>query len=84
MRWGRGMTDQTARPPAQGHVHRQRVRIVCDLDPDEFERIRDADIPGCPRGVMAPKIRTLIEWGLEALEDSRMNEDHSNHGEGNA
>lgn len=56
------------RRPAEGHVHRNRLRIVCDLDPEEFDRIAAADIPGCPRGVMAPKIRTLIEWGLEALE----------------
>ena len=69
---------------AVGHPHRNRVRIVCDLDPEDFDRIAAAQIPGCPRGVMAPKIRTLIEWGLEALEDPRMNEDHSNHGEGNA
>ena len=69
---------------AVGHPHRNRLRIVCDLDSEDFDRIAAAQIPGCPDGVMAPKIRTLIEWGLEALEDPRMNEDHSNHGEGNA
>lgn len=53
---------------ARGHEHRRARRIVCDIDPEDFDRIAAADIPGCPPGVMAPKIRTLIEWGLEALE----------------
>ena len=52
----------------QGHFHRNRLRIVIDIDREDFERIAAADIPGCRPGVMAPRIRTLIEWGLEALQ----------------
>ena len=54
---------------AVGHQHRNRVRIVCDLDPEDFDRIAAAKIAACPDGVMAPKIRTLIELGLEALDE---------------
>lgn len=53
---------------AKGHRHRNRLRIVIDIDREDFERIAAADIPGCRPGVMAPRIRTLIEWGLEALQ----------------
>ena len=53
---------------AVGHPHRNRLRIVIDIDRADFERIAAADIPGCRPGVMAPRIRTLIEWGLEALQ----------------
>ena len=52
----------------QGHFHCNRLRIVIDIDREDFERIAAADIPGCRPGVMAPRIRTLIEWGLEALQ----------------
>ena len=58
-----------ADPQAKGHPHRNRLRIVIDLARADFARIAAADIPGCRPGVMAPRIRTLIEWGLEALEE---------------
>ena len=54
---------------AKGHPHRNRLRIVIDIDRADFDRIAAADIPGCRAGVMAPRIRTLIEWGLEALDE---------------
>ena len=47
------------RPP-KGHPHRNRLRIVIDIDREDFERIAAADIPGCRPGVMAHRIRTLI------------------------
>ena len=53
---------------AVGHPHRNRVRIVIDIDRDDFDRIAAADIPGCRPGVMAPRIRTIIQLGLEALQ----------------
>ena len=52
----------------QGHFHRNRLRIVIDIDRADFERIAAADIPGCRPGVMAPRIRTIIQLGLEALQ----------------
>ena len=52
----------------QGHFHRNRLRIVIDIDRKDFERIAAADIPGCRPGVMAPRIRTIIQLGLEALQ----------------
>ena len=55
----------------QGHFHRNRLRIVIDIDREDFDRIAAADIPGCRPGVMAPRIRTIIQLGLEALEDPR-------------
>lgn len=54
---------------AKGHAFRRRKRIVCDIDPDEFDRIARAAIPG--ETTMAGKIRTLLEWGLEALDPPR-------------
>lgn len=41
-------------------------RIVCDIDPDEFDRIKAARLPGCTS--MAEKIRLLLEWGLDAWD----------------
>ena len=52
----------------QGHFHRNRLRIVIDIDREDFDRIAAADIPGCRPGVMAPRIRTIIQLGLEALQ----------------
>ncbi len=52
---------------ACGHAHRRRLRIMCDLDPEEFERINAAKVPGCRS--MSAKLRVLIEWGLMVLED---------------
>lgn len=50
----------------KGHSHRGRTRIVCDIDPDEFDRIKAARLPGCTS--MAEKIRLLLEWGLDAWD----------------
>ena len=58
---------------AKGHPHRNRLRIVIDIDRDDFERIAAADIPGCRPGVMAPRIRTIIQLGLEALQTGETN-----------
>lgn len=52
---------------ARGHTFRNKQRIVCDIDPEDFEKIRNADLPGCP--TMSARIRLLIEWGLMALDD---------------
>ena len=57
-----------ADPQAKGHPHRNRLRIVIDIDREDFDRIAAADIPGCRPGVMAPRIRTIIQLGLEALQ----------------
>ena len=57
----------------QGHFHRNRLRIVIDIDREDFERIAAADIPGCRPGVMAPRIRTIIQLGLEALQTGETN-----------
>lgn len=54
---------------AAGHPFRGRKRIVCDLDPDDFDRIAAMCLPGCRS--MAAKIRLLIEWGMMAQEDDR-------------
>lgn len=51
----------------KGHMHQGRLRIVCDLDPVDFQRIAALDLPDCKS--MASKIRLLIEWGLMALDD---------------
>ena len=50
-----------------GHDHRGRKRIVCDLDCEDFERIKAANFLGC--NSMAERIRTLIVWGLMALDE---------------
>ena len=52
--------------PAIGHLKGRQKRIVCGFDPDEFDRIAGADIPG--ETSMVGRIRVLAEWGLEALE----------------
>lgn len=57
----------------QGHFHRNRLRIVIDIDREDFDRIAAADIPGCRPGVMAPRIRTIIQLGLEALQTGETN-----------
>lgn len=57
----------------QGHLHRNRLRIVIDIDREDFDRIAVADIPGCRPGVMAPRIRTIIQLGLEALKTGETN-----------
>ena len=57
----------------QGHPHRNRLRIVIDIDREDFDRIAAADIPGCRPGVMAPRIRTIIQLGLEALQTGETN-----------
>ena len=62
-----------ADPQAKGHPHRNRLRIVIDIDREDFERIAVADIPGCRPGVMAPRIRTIIQLGLEALQTGETN-----------
>ena len=58
---------------AKGHPHRNRLRIVIDIDREDFDRIAAADIPGCRPGVMAPRIRTIIQLGLEALQTGETN-----------
>ena len=62
-----------ADPQAKGHPHRNRLRIVIDIDREDFDRIAVADIPGCRPGVMAPRIRTIIQLGLEALQTGETN-----------
>ena len=62
-----------ADPQAKGHPHRNRLRIVIDIDRADFDRIAAADIPGCRPGVMAPRIRTIIQLGLEALQTGETN-----------
>ena len=57
----------------QGHFHRNRLRIVIDIDREDFDRIAAADISGCRPGVMAPRIRTIIQLGLEALQTGETN-----------
>lgn len=52
---------------ARGHGYRNRRRIVCDIDEDVWAEIQlSPDIVGKST---SEKIRTLIEWGLMALDD---------------
>lgn len=59
------------KPTAEGWRHRKRLRLVCDIDPETFKVIRDTELPGC--GSMAERIRTLLEWGLEAAAEQENN-----------
>jgi hypothetical protein len=49
----------------KGHSHRGRTRIVCDIDPDEFDRIKAARLPGCTS--MAEKNPPLTRMGAGRL-----------------
>ncbi len=60
------MTDPLQVPPEL------RGRLI-DIDREDFDRIAVADIPGCRPGVMAPRIRTIIQLGLEALQTGETN-----------
>jgi hypothetical protein len=53
--------------PAQGFAHRQRFRLVCDLDADTLEEVRA--FAKKEKTSVGAQIRLLIEWGLMAVNE---------------
>lgn len=53
--------------PAVGCVRGGYVKLVCAIDPETFAQIRARAVE--KKTSVAEIVRTLIEWGLEAVDE---------------
>lgn len=61
-----GETITQTRAVAKGHVWRGQRRVVCAFDIETFEFIQSRAVK--MKTSFAEQVRTLVEWGIEALE----------------